>query len=256
MDRHGLSIRFALLGAFLAIGAPAGWLLLQLENSDHSILHELEQHADLYTYLLLGTGVAFSVFGAAIGLLTDEVRQANAHLRTLTRTDPLTGLHNTRFFHQELDRECARADRDGTPIALIVIDLDHFKRVNDERGHPFGDKALVHVARLMSGFARAADLACRIGGEEFAIICPATELSEGVAIAERIRQAVDSTPVREDGFEWPLTASFGVAVRSPGMPAQAAFRLADAALYQAKARGRNRVEAAAATASAQAQAHA
>ena len=244
MSRHPLSIRFALLGALLALGAPGGWLLLQLWPPGSSLLVELQEHAGLYIYLLLGTGTAFTLFGATLGVLTDRVWQANAHLETLARTDPLTGLYNTRFFHTEFERECQRADRERTPLGLIVIDLDHFKRVNDERGHPFGDKALIHAAGLMARCARGSDLACRIGGEEFAIICPGADLADVAGVADRIRREIEAMPVRGDGFEWPLTASFGVAMRTPGMAPGAAFRLADGALYQAKARGRNRVETA------------
>ncbi len=245
MSRYRLSIRFALLGALLGLGAPGGWLLLRLERPGSSVFLEVHEHSGLYLYLLLGTVSAFSVFGASLGMLTDRLWQVNAHLTTLAQTDPLTGLHNTRFFHTEFERECARADRDGSSLGLIVVDIDHFKRVNDERGHPFGDKALNHVAGLMARFARSTDLACRIGGEEFAIICPGAELAEVAAVAERIRREIEANPVRGDGFEWPLTASFGVAMRPPGMAPGAAFRLADAAMYQAKARGRNRVETAA-----------
>jgi diguanylate cyclase (GGDEF)-like protein len=160
-------------------------------------------------------------------------------------TDELTGLANLRAFHSILDLEIERARRFNTPVALVMLDLDHFKQINDEHGHMQGDEVLVLVAEVMRDFSRDIDGPARYGGEELAVILPQTD-SEGAALlAERMREAVERLEVpRVDGSgSLRLQASFGVAA----LPEHAAGRAgliaaADAALYRAKRAGRNRVE--------------
>ena len=153
--------------------------------------------------------------------------------------DPLTGLRNRREFERVLGE--ARGGKDGA--TLIYVDLDHFKKLNDTLGHPAGDAALKHVARLLEGAVRDGDLVARIGGEEFAVWLPRTPLREGVEVAERIRRTVAEKPLTWSGSVWPLTTSCGIAsypeLVGNVMNLQAA---ADAALYRAKELGRNRVE--------------
>jgi diguanylate cyclase (GGDEF)-like protein len=122
--------------------------------------------------------------------------------------------------------------------------LDHFKRINDAWGHPTGDGVLTHVARLLAAGVRAGDTVCRVGGEEFAILCPHTRPEEGLALAERLCRTVADTPAVVGGRRLALTTSFGVAGLLPGEAPQALVAAADAALYEAKRRGRNRVEVA------------
>jgi diguanylate cyclase (GGDEF)-like protein len=160
-------------------------------------------------------------------------------------TDELTGLANLRAFHSILDLEIERARRFKTPLALVMLDLDHFKQINDEYGHMQGDEVLALVADLMREFSRDIDAPTRYGGEELAVVLPQTD-SEGAALlAERMRAAVERLEVpRVDGLgSLRLKASFGVAA----LPESAADRegliaAADAALYRAKRAGRNRVE--------------
>ncbi|HET6577347.1 MAG TPA: GGDEF domain-containing protein [Gemmatimonadales bacterium] len=155
-------------------------------------------------------------------------------------SDRLTGLLNRRAFDEILTQADPLGPREG---ALVYADLDKFKLVNDSLGHPAGDAALIHFARIIQGQIRGGDVAARIGGEEFAIWLPKTTLEVGTRIAERIRIKVGTTPWDWNGRSWPLSASFGVAAcpeTSPtleALPAQA-----DAALYVAKRAGRNRVE--------------
>ena len=153
--------------------------------------------------------------------------------------DPLTGLRNRRDFERVLSE--ASGGKDGA--TLIYVDLDHFKKLNDTLGHPAGDAALKHVARLLESAVRDGDLVARIGGEEFAVWLPRTGLREGTEVAERIRRTVADKPLTWSGSVYPLTTSCGIAsypeLVGNVMNLQAA---ADAALYRAKELGRNRVE--------------
>ena len=169
----------------------------------------------------------------------DRALEADRHKRAAT-VDPLTGLHNRRGFDEAFTLITAKA---GT---LVYADLDRFKNLNDTLGHPAGDAALVHFARIIREQIRSGDIAGRIGGEEFAVWLPETSLDLGTRIAERIRVKLGTTAWDWRGRAWPLSASFGVAAcpetsRSlDNLPAQA-----DSALYAAKRGGRNRVEHAA-----------
>jgi diguanylate cyclase (GGDEF)-like protein len=155
-------------------------------------------------------------------------------------SDPLTGLHNRRGLEEVLSR------RDAGEGALIYADFDRFKLLNDTLGHPAGDAALIHFARIIREQIRGGDVAARIGGEEFAIWLPGTDLDLGARIAERIRIKLGTTPWDWRGRSWPLSASFGVAASPETSRSLDNLRIqADAALYVAKKSGRNRVERAA-----------
>ena len=160
-------------------------------------------------------------------------------------TDELTGLANLRAFHSILDLEIERARRFKTPLALVMLDLDHFKQINDEYGHQQGDEVLALVADVLREFSRDIDAPARYGGEELAVVLPQTDSEGATLLAERMREAVERLEVpRVDGLgSLRLKASFGVAA----LPESAADRegliaAADAALYRAKRAGRNRVE--------------
>lgn len=158
-----------------------------------------------------------------------------AELRALT--DELTGLWNRRALDQVMQGP------DDELCALLLVDLDHFKRVNDTLGHTAGDAALTHVARVMRGTLREQDLAARVGGEEFGVWLPNTDREQARQVAERVRAAIAHAPVQWAGNEIPLTCSVGLATR-PDTVTQVAnlYAAADAALYRAKQGGRNRVE--------------
>jgi len=169
----------------------------------------------------------------------EELRRANEVLEQLSITDGLTRLHNHRYFQDQLAKEVRRADRTGAPLALVLADLDHFKRWNDELGHASGDQILRQVADAMADVVRDSDLLARYGGEEFAILAPATELDSAVALAERLRRAIAETDFSvepaADGRQ--VSASFGVALFD-GDSARL-FSQADRALYAAKEGGRD-----------------
>jgi diguanylate cyclase (GGDEF)-like protein/PAS domain S-box-containing protein len=172
--------------------------------------------------------------------------QANAELSALASTDALTGLANRRQFDATLQKEWYRALRDGAPLALMMIDVDHFKALNDLFGHQTGDGFLARIGRIIrDNVRRAADMAARYGGEEFAVVLPGTGANGALEMAELIRRAVassDFSSLVEGGY--PISVSIGVAASVPlaGAGSGALVHNADAALYQAKRNGRNRVE--------------
>ena len=161
------------------------------------------------------------------------------------QVDGLTGLWNRTYFDRRLLQECSEAQRHGRSVSLVMCDVDGFKRLNDERGHPFGDMVLERLSRILQG-GRGSDVACRYGGEEFGIILPHTAGVEALEVAERYRRSFEV----ETWHGAPgkvITASFGVAeMAAAGRPMSVAdlVAAADAALYRAKLNGRNRVEAA------------
>ena len=177
---------------------------------------------------------------------TDELERANEQLKAISLTDGLTHVANRRRFDEKLQDEWKRAQRHGHPLSLLMLDIDHFKRVNDELGHLVGDDCLTEVAALCAAeVQRSGDLLARYGGEEFSILLPATPEEGAVRVAEKVRQAVARSPVYSGERVAPvsLTISVGVAslVPGPGVEPQELIRQADEALYAAKESGRNRV---------------
>ncbi len=158
-------------------------------------------------------------------------------------TDHLTGLANRRRFERQLERERTRTQRYGRPFCLLVLDVDHFKNVNDTYGHEAGDEALRCLANTLQAGTRGIDTAARVGGEEFAVILTETNFIRGTEVAERLRHAVKETPIPEVGH---ITVSIGlVECRAGTRSVRELFAAADAALYDAKRQGRDRVHGAA-----------
>lgn len=157
--------------------------------------------------------------------------------------DALTGLHNRRWLQQTLSRVMERARRDGTPLSLLMADLDNFKQLNDTFGHLVGDLVLASAARTLREHLRPNDTATRFGGEEFVVVLPSTTLEDALLIAERLRLAVGNTPtVTDSGMQLPpVKVSIGVAEMHADMDSTFLLNAADAALYRAKAQGRDRV---------------
>ena len=157
--------------------------------------------------------------------------------------DPLTHAYNRRYFAERLDKELAFARRHGTPLSVIMLDIDHFKRINDTAGHSAGDAVLVKLAQVALDTLRSEDVLTRVGGEEFAVICRDTDLGQAAIVAERLRELVAAMRVGHEGKTITLTASLGVAA-SPDVETEDPMQLvsaADEAMYEAKAAGRNRV---------------
>ncbi|MEN2787477.1 diguanylate cyclase [Sphingomonas qilianensis] len=164
-------------------------------------------------------------------------------LRLIAQLDHLTGALTRRGFSEQAERELARAGRYDRPGALVMLDVDHFKRVNDTYGHSIGDQVLQQIAGITEGALRPSDVFGRLGGEEFALLLPETSGAEAMMVAERLREAIAGHAIRlPDGGTLHVTASFGVA-ESPGIATLAAWlERADAMLYAAKSGGRNRTE--------------
>jgi diguanylate cyclase (GGDEF)-like protein len=162
----------------------------------------------------------------------------------LSSRDPLTGLANRRQFELTLASEVDRVARAGEPALVLMIDIDHFKKVNDTWGHQTGDAVLRHLAGTVQKTVRGEDHVARYGGEEFAVILPRTVARSAVVVAENIRQALAREPIALDVSPpmTPITVSIGVACYEPGDPLAEWIERSDAALYQAKREGRNRVE--------------
>ncbi len=178
---------------------------------------------------------------AQVQARTRDLAEANRKLTEISYRDPLTGLANRRRLDQAAERTLEQGRQLNRPVSLLLIDLDHFKRFNDEHGHLAGDAALIWLGRCLESALRTGDLAARFGGEEFACLLPNTDLDEAVAVGERLLNAVRDGSVREFGRRYrPLTISIGVVSRQPGEHCLADLvELADQALYQAKARGRD-----------------
>ncbi|HEX2825563.1 MAG TPA: GGDEF domain-containing protein [Burkholderiales bacterium] len=189
---------------------------------------------------LLVTLAAVPAYGA---VLLKQVEAANSSLRDQAMRDVLTGLYNRRYLMDAFERELHRARRAGEQLGLLVIDIDHFKRINDTFGHAAGDEVLRCVARFMLGFVRAGDILCRLGGEEFVLLQPKAHSEAIVERADTLRRQVSSLEIVHHGRRiGPVTMSIGISIfprhgTSPG----ALLHAADDALYRAKNSGRNRV---------------
>jgi diguanylate cyclase (GGDEF)-like protein len=161
----------------------------------------------------------------------------------------LTGWHNRRYLQLRMVEEVARAARDGTTLVALMLDIDHFKRVNDSWGHAAGDTVLTEIAHRIESQVRASDIAARYGGEEFVILLPATDAASGRRLAERVRSAIAASPVVvDDRTTVEITASIGIATVAPERNykdfktlGDSLIARADVALYQAKSAGRDRV---------------
>jgi diguanylate cyclase (GGDEF)-like protein len=167
----------------------------------------------------------------------------HAELHRRATTDALTGLHNRATFEGWLHRELAAARAARRPLALLLVDVDHFKRVNDERGHPAGDRVLGEVARRIQSAVRGLDLVARVGGEEFAILLPGAHLSAASEVGERIRGQVRGSPVEVGGDPITVTVSGGACALEDDDDALSFLSRADVRLYEAKRDGRDRVRA-------------
>jgi diguanylate cyclase (GGDEF)-like protein len=220
------------IGLILAPGAPLGmWICFDLFGI--SSTSPVARSALWYSGIM--TAVVLASFGYGAGWLMDRLRSAALH-------DGLTGLFNRRFLRESMPQMQASAARRRSPMCVIMIDLDHFKRVNDEYGHIIGDRTLCAVSECLRATSRRADVVARYGGEEFAILCPDTDGETGLLMAERLRTAVASLGEDDLGHPGPQTISLGVAVQTAELELLPERLLdhADTAMYESKRRGRNR----------------
>jgi two-component system cell cycle response regulator len=233
---------YACVGGLLSAGAPVGLSAVRLARRRRRFCstplrdatREIAADRTDYIYVGMSTAVVFTVFGYILG------RQAD-RLAELSETDPLTGLSNARGLFARLDAELARSRRYREPLALLFVDLDGLKSINDRYGHRAGDDAIRSVADVIRSELRESDVGGRWGGDEFAVLAPSTSRVAALALAERIRALI---PQRSAG--WPLSVSVGIATVDPntdgeGFESATLMRAADAAMYEAKQSGRDRV---------------
>jgi len=176
---------------------------------------------------------------------SNELRRINDELRKLTITDELTGLYNRRHFDEHLAKEVALARRYNQPTSLLLVDLDHFKRVNDSHGHIIGDEVLRQFSQRLQQRIRESDVLCRIGGEEFAVLCKQTGRRNATELAEQLRQTIEADAIAAGDVSIAITVSIGVAtIPDPNRQAgdKELFACADRALYWSKQHGRNRIK--------------
>ncbi len=172
----------------------------------------------------------------------DANRILQRQLQEQANRDPLTGLFNRRYLDATMERELARCQRESQPLSLLVMDIDHFKRINDEHGHPAGDEVLRQVAQLLAGRARSSDVVCRYGGEEYVVLLPNMTAHTALVRAEEYRSQLQAMGISFEDKTLRTTLSIGMAsFPKHGNTVHELIRLADAALYQAKQTGRNRV---------------
>lgn len=221
------------------IGAVSMVILLSLGLADriNAMRRELQ---------VLNTSLEQKVFERtqALHSALNRLSDANQKLEALSTVDGLTNVKNRRFFDEKILREWKRSHREQSPLSVLMVDIDHFKKVNDQFGHQTGDECLKAVAdTIQKAIKRSSDAVARYGGEEFAVILPGADSSDAAHVAERIRSAVESTSILISDHPFSLTVSVGVATRVPRSVEETETLLAeaDSALYQAKDTGRNRV---------------
>ncbi len=194
--------------------------------------------------VLLGIAGTFGFMMLNSERLEGELKEAQAGLQHLATTDYLTGIANHRQFFESGEQEIQRARRYGRSLAVLMLDLDHFKQVNDTYGHAVGDGVLAAIAAAFRNLLRDIDIYGRLGGEEFAILLPETDMVGGRATAERLRSAIADTEINAGGATLHVTVSIGVALLSANDAGlEAVLKRADDAMYEAKRNGRNRVMA-------------
>lgn len=224
-------------------------ILLTSRVDRHLKIKGLEQGASDYVTKPFDAGelVARVKVQLKIKNLQDDLKRSNDLLKELSNTDPLTGLYNRRFLTEVLAREIRRAERTEEPLCLVMLDIDHFKKVNDSFGHQNGDSVLSAIADLVKKGLRGYDVAVRYGGEEFVLLLPNMSWQEGFSVAERIRVSVQDLSFPAPMKNLRLTVSMGVACfsRERFTDMDSLLKEADEALYRAKQNGRNRVETAA-----------
>jgi diguanylate cyclase (GGDEF)-like protein len=239
-DRPDRATAMPLPGEAIAVARRDGWYL-------HEGWHALADGGRYWCQRLVAVrneaaGVAAG-YTLVIRAVTRQGRDT-ADLRRMLTRDHLTGASNRAHFFETAERQLVRALRDAGSLALVVLDVDHFKRVNDEHGHAAGDVVLREVARRCETELRPEDIFARLGGEEFVVLLPETSLMKASAVAERLRTSLASEPIVAGGIELRITASFGCSALDTDPAASLAGLLAaaDNALYRAKRSGRDRVE--------------
>ncbi|HEV8660255.1 MAG TPA: GGDEF domain-containing protein [Thermoanaerobaculia bacterium] len=245
MSLYSLRTTYVLTGLLLGIGAPVGALvtrILVLPEVRAAPLADVAANRFFYIYQLVGTCAAFAVAGSIAGERAERLRRAESFYQTLAEHDPLTGLLNTRAFRDRYERSRERASRIGYPLSLLLIDVDHLKRINDEYGHTAGNDALLHVAHSLRVAKRTEDSAARWGGDEFAILLDGGDDSAAMRVANNVLARVRAKSVFTGGRSLQVTVTIGVCTARKVSASEDLFSLADRALYAGKDAGRDRAQ--------------
>ncbi|WP_035086321.1 diguanylate cyclase [Catenuloplanes japonicus] len=246
---HGVPGRSLLLVPILSRGEPRGMLVLESSHGRNAFAVTGIGTVQLIAGQLsvsLDNALLYASLERKVAERTEALRAANEQLETLAVTDPLTGLANRRRLTEVLEEAWRRAVRPRLPLALALVDIDHFKLLNDVYGHPAGDECLRQVSRTLLRAVRDTDTVARFGGEEFVAVLPGADLNTAIAIAERMRAAVAALAHPHELAEHAIvTVSVGVAAVTPDRTGlhETLIKMADEALYSAKREGRNRVVA-------------
>jgi diguanylate cyclase (GGDEF)-like protein len=244
LERRRPAVAHLLQGLALSMVPPLGWFLI-LTFTGAELGHDVVEHGPLYAYLFLSTALAFSMFGWILGRKEKLLNHLIVQLDHQSVTDPLTRLYNRRYFFERVEEQCERSVRAARPFALAILDLDHFKDLNDRFGHLVGDRVLVAVSQVLSAHVRRSEVFARIGGEEFGLLFPQSDEAEALAAVERLLDALEVRVAEATGVPGlpDVTASVGIVFtgrleESPD--SSQIMAAADSALYRAKDLGRNR----------------
>jgi diguanylate cyclase (GGDEF)-like protein len=221
-----------------------GWFVSDLDSKNGTFVGDGTHHGEAaIRRALLRPGCQLRVGDTIFKFLSGQEVELQ-FIETAYRMaieDPLTGLANRRAFDKALDRDLARARRSQASLCVALLDLDHFKRVNDSFGHGIGDRVLKRLGRVLSPCVRVGDVFARRGGEEFALLLPETSMRDAIRTCERLREAIDEHVFEFEGTRVPVTISIGVAEFDVSMETEEVLACADQQLYAAKRAGRNRV---------------
>ena len=235
---------YPLLGLLLGAGAPVGSFLIRFLVVPSVRGHpsgDLDAHGFFYLYELLATSFVFAIAGYVAGRRADRLRRDQAFYHDLAEHDSLTGLHNARAFMDRYRRALDHAAAASEPLAMILLDVDKLKEINDAFGHDAGNQALIQVADALRSSKRVADVAARWGGDEFAILLEAADAAAAMRVAEGVVARLRDGPSRLERAT--VTVTIGICASAQPALSRDLFAAADRALLAGKAHGRNTIEA-------------
>lgn len=238
-------LTYPVIGALLGAAAPVGSFLLRylaFPEVREQPFADVRANAFFYVYEFLATSLVFAIAGFIAGRRADRWRRGEAFYHELSEHDALTGLHNDRAFLDRYRRALERAVATRQPLAIILIDVDKLKAINDAFGHRAGSEALIHVADALRRSKRTADVAARWGGDEFSILLERADATAAMRVAEGVLAHLRNAPLWVDRTSVPVSVTIGICTAAQPSAASDLFAAADRALFAGKARGRNTIE--------------